>query len=148
MLVSLLSWVQNCWNFRDFFIHSTDIRTFCFEIFNSARLFDKQFLKITVLNVHIMLNLKLFEFLGYLLPRHHFHFFNGAHKKQPLFKANKLLFHVQIIVEWAVLKINDLCFFSAESWELISKAINNFIFIRKTVQQVSEKKRLENRKRT
>ena len=97
----MLCYVQTRWDFCDIFICSKDIRNFRFLNYLTVHdCLKSNFLKITVLNVEILLDPNLLECVGYFLPmtsycRNQFHFFNSVHNSARLFWAKNWLFRVQ-----------------------------------------------------
>ena len=110
------SWCTE-FNFRDISIQRYDKFSF-FGFFNSACLFENISLqKLQCLKIFCMLNLDPLEFLGYLLPFKRYEWkqlfiFNSVWPQCEAILADFRLLHVQNVEEWAVMKINQFCFFT------------------------------------
>ena len=140
--ISLLRYVQTRWDFCDIFISSKDIRNFRFS--NYLTVHDcliSNFLKITVLNVEILLNPNLLECVEYFLPltsycRNQLHFLTVCITVQGFFGLKTDFFVLKKICK------SFLFVFPAESWDSKLSCFISFVNIGTIItvqQQVSEK---------
>ena len=103
------------------------------------------FTKIALFKDFFMLNSNPLEFLGYLLPFKRYEWkqlfiFNSAWPQCEAFLADFRLLHIQNVVEWALMKINQFCFLHQKA-EMHSFAYFSYIGRILTVQQCKTKKR-------